>query len=135
MTWKLYADGADLCCLGIATWFGGASDPDDNGETASGLSTSANPDFLGCALPIPTCDATKGSPLPVLPYLRTWVKVIGTQTIYVPLIDVGPALSVDHCIDLTRRAFVMAGGNLDEGVLNVSYRIFGAGQFFKATGT
>jgi hypothetical protein len=35
-----------------ATWFGGPDDPSDNGLTASGVSTRANPDIRGCALPM-----------------------------------------------------------------------------------
>ena len=35
-----------------ATWFGGDDDPEDNGQTASGVPTKGNPTLLGCALPL-----------------------------------------------------------------------------------
>ena len=51
--WTASVIGNDIVVTGqIATWFGGANDPQDDGETASGVSTKANPDFFGCALPM-----------------------------------------------------------------------------------
>lgn len=148
ITWKPNAIGDILVGSTdepvICTWFGGNDDPEDNGSTASGLSTKNNPDILGCALPIPTYKATEGSPLPKMPYLITMVEVwtrdysipdpstgfaYTMRTITVPLIDVGPALDTNHAIDLTVAAFQKLGGNLNNGKLKVAFRIIGAAQY------
>lgn len=143
ITWKPRAVGDIL--VGsiespvIATWFGGDDDDEDSGETASGIITKGNPGCLGCALPVPTCPATHGSPLPRLPYLKTLVEVFtfvpgdGGQVIdkkiTVPLIDVGPALDTNHAIDLTIAAFEALGGDLKQGTLKVWFRIVGGAAF------
>lgn len=128
-TWKCTYTG-DIIGYGIATWFGGDDDPQDDGSTASGLSTKGNPTLQGCALPIPTCDATKGSPLPILPYLKTMVMITADngKCVTVPLIDVGPALSTNHAIDVTQQTFKDLGGDLSGGILSVQYRILLAGM-------
>src|SRR2546430_973296 len=55
-TWnflKAKIDGDDIIIEpGIVTAFGGKHDTMDTGETASGLSTKDNPDYIGCALPM-----------------------------------------------------------------------------------
>lgn len=148
MNWKAYVVG-DIFVGStdnpvIATWFGGNNDPDDDGETASGINTKDNPDVMGCALPIPTCDTTKQSPLPILPYKDTlieiWARDYSTpdnttgfsytiRTITVPLIDVGPALDTNHAIDLTIAAFQKLGGDIAKGRLEVAYCIKGAAKY------
>lgn len=126
-TWKIQFEG-DITGSGICTWFGGSDDPQDNGDTASGLNTRDDPSIRGCALPIPTCEATKGSPLPILPYLETMVEISADngKQVTVPLIDVGPALATNHAIDVTQQTFKDLGGNLSGGILSVSYRILTA---------
>src|SRR5262245_4363779 len=43
-TFTAEVSGDDIVVRNVkATWFGGADDPEDNGETASGISTRANP--------------------------------------------------------------------------------------------
>ena len=123
-TWKIQFQG-DITGGGIATWFGGNDDPQDDGSTASGVNTRDNPAIQGCALPIPTCAATAGSPLPILPYLKTMVEITADsgKKVTVPLIDVGPALSTNHAIDVTQQTFRDLGGDLSAGLLSVSYRI------------
>lgn len=119
----------------LATWFGGDDDPMDDGQTASGLVTKGNPTMVGCALPMPTCPATHGSPLPVMPYLKTMVHV---QTLLpsgivvsqiVPIIDLGPALDTGHAIDLTQQTFKDLHGDLNVGILKVWFTIIGAAQY------
>lgn len=53
-----------------ATWFGGDSDPEDNGETASGVNTRHNPGLLGCALPLAGhgVKSLNGTPLPMMAF-------------------------------------------------------------------
>ena len=113
-----------------ATWFGGAHDPDDNGQTASGLSTRLHPDLLGCALPMNGYRLTRGSPLPDLPWMTTTVHVTHPATgksIAVPLIDLGPSAPphAHAAIDLTCAAFRALGGSLAQGDLTVDFRIPG----------
>lgn len=132
-TWKLNFDG-DISISGIASWFGGDNDPDDDGQTASGVMTKGNPGVMGCALPIPTCAATAGSPLPKLPYLKTMVQITADngKQITVPLIDCGPALDENRPLDLTVAAFEALGGNLTAGLLSVTFRIIGGAKFYQA---
>lgn len=122
--------GADLVVRGVrATWFGGANDPYDNGDTASGISTRLHPDLLGCALPMDGFRLTKGSPLPTIPW-RSSVNVRRADTgksVTVILIDLGPSAPphAHAAIDLTVGAFQALGGNLKEGDLTVDFTIPG----------
>ena len=104
-----HIEGDDLVVRGVrATWFGGAHDPQDSGETASGLSTRLHPELLGCALPMNGFRVTRGSPLPRLPWMTTVVEVTrpgNGRKVRVPLIDLGPAAPphAHAAIDLTGR--------------------------------
>ena len=124
-------EGDDLVVSGVrATWFGGADDPDDNGQTASGLSTRRHPDLLGCALPMNGYRLTRGSPLPDLPYMTTTVRVACPATgkqATLPLIDLGPSAPphAHAAIDLTCAAFRALGGDPGQGSLTVDFRIPG----------
>ncbi len=124
-------EGDDLVVKGVrATWFGGAHDPYDNGQTASGLSTRLYPELLGCALPMNGHRLTRGSPLPDLPWMTTTVRVTCPDTgkqATLPLIDLGPAAPphAHAAIDLTRAAFRALGGNPAKGDLTVDFRILG----------
>lgn len=117
-------DGDDLVVRGAqATWFGGADDPEDNGETASGVSTKRRPDIQGCALPL-NYGPCAGSPIPKLPW-GTRVEVThlaSLATITVPVIDLGPSRGTGHAIDLTVAAFKMFAP-LNTGKTDVDYRI------------
>ena len=122
-------EGDDLVVRGVrATWFGGAHDPGDNGQTASGLSTRLHPDLLGCALPMSGYRLTHGSPLPDLPWLTTQVDIFraaNNRRVTVPLIDLGPAAPphAHAAIDLTVAAFRALGGDPEEGSINVDFRV------------
>lgn len=124
-------EGDDLVVRGArATWFGGANDPQDSGETASGLSTRLHPLLLGCALPMNGFRVTRGSPLPRLPWMTTVVEVTrpaNGRKVSVPLIDLGPAAPphAHAAIDLTRAAFRALGGDLASGEMTVDFRIPG----------
>ncbi len=126
--WHAVIDGQDILVRGaLASWFGGPNDPEDDGQTASGVSTRANPGIMGCALPVPLTPKTMGSPLPKLPWqTQVTVSTPGGLTLTVPLIDVGPALYTNHAIDLTTAAFIALGGHLNDGLISVDYRIPGA---------
>lgn len=122
-------DGHDIVVEDvIATWFGGANDPEDNGETASGISTAKHPEIQGCALPMdlgPKLPSTQGSPIPRVPWW-TQVEVVSRWTgrkIVVPVIDVGPSRASGHALDLTQAAFTALGGSLTTGRIRVDYRI------------
>ena len=130
-----------------ATWFGGANDPTDSGDTMSGVKTKGSPELLGCSLPMnyqgpdyPTRKAVGGSPIPMLPWgLKpngmpnpdgTNVLITcGNKDLAVPLLDIGPARWTRNGIDLTQAAFVTLGGSLRKGVIPVSYRILGGAKF------
>lgn len=130
---EAYIDGDDIVVENTtATWFGGDDDPLDNGETASGVKTSGNPNVMGCALPVVAHHpSTAGSPIAFRKRIPWFTKVVVTfdgNSITVPLIDNGPAKSAKDGIDLTQAAF-KTFAPLREGVLdNVSYRIIGAAK-------
>jgi hypothetical protein len=134
-TWGFVAlvDGDDLVVRGAkATWFGGANDPQDNGETASGISTKKRPEILGCAIPM-NFGPCKGSPLPRLPW-GTKIEVkhpASGKTITVPVIDLGPARGTGNAIDLTPAAFRQFAP-LAVGKVTVEYRISGAAKYLTA---
>jgi hypothetical protein len=112
-----------------ATWFGGANDPEDNGETASGISTKRRPDIEGCALPL-NYGPCAGSPLPKVPW-GTRVEVThlsSLATISVPVIDLGPSRGTGHAIDLTVAAF-KTFAPLSTGKIGVDYRIIGGARY------
>lgn len=127
-------EGDDLVVRGVqATWFGGADDPQDDGETASGVSTRLHPELLGCALPMDGFRATAGSPLPRLPWRTTRVLVTrpaNGRSVTVELVDLGPSAPprAHAAIDLTVAAFRALGGSLRAGVLDVDYRILGGAR-------
>jgi len=120
----------------VATWFGGDHDPEDNGETASGVSTKGNPTLLGCALPLAGygLKSLRGTPLPMMAFglhhdgspnpEGAWAEVTcGLLTLNLPVIDLGPSLRTRHGIDLTVAAFKHFAGDLSQGVITVSYRL------------
>lgn len=107
--WTAEIDGEDIVVRNArATCFGGSNDPQDSGETASGISTKGNPSLMACSLPMnyqgphaPTKRALAGSPLPIVPW-KTIVRVTsGGTSIDVPVIDLGPAKYTGNPIDLT----------------------------------
>jgi hypothetical protein len=123
-TWPWFAqiDGNDIVVLDAkATAFGGSSDPQDSGKTASGCATKGKPSLLGCALPMngyakspAEHSALDGTPIPkmgfgVLPNcgdnpIGAHVVVTDRATgrnITVPVIDLGPAKKTGHALDLT----------------------------------
>ena len=147
-SFSVIVHGDDLCVENTtATWFGGAKDPNDKGDTASGVKTKGNPDLLGCSLPmnytgpdLATRKAVGGSPIPMLPWgLKrdgspnpNGTQVIVTcmsRSLTLPLIDIGPARWARDGIDLTQAAFVRFGGSLRTGVIPVSYRIIGGAKY------
>lgn len=109
--WTAEVDGDDILIRNArATCFGGSDDPQDSGETASGISTKANPNLAACSLPMnytgsngPTRRALIGSPIPILPW-KTIVRITrlgSTDFIDVPVIDLGPAKTTGNAADLT----------------------------------
>lgn len=107
----LHIEGEDLVIKNArVTCFGGTNDPQDSGETASGISTKP-PQTLGCALPrnytgphAPTRRALEGSPIPEKLPWKTQVEFTDVQTgksITVPFIDLGPDLHTGNGGDLT----------------------------------
>ena len=119
-------DGNDIVVYGAqATWFGGANDPEDNGETASGISTKLRPLIQACALPM-NYGPCAGSPIPKLLW-GTKVEVTHLATgekLILPVIDLGPARGTGHAIDLTVAAFEQFAP-LSVGKVIVDYRILG----------
>ena len=124
-------DGSDIVVRNAqCTWFGGADDPEDNGETASGISTIKRPNIQACALPM-NFGPCVGSPIPKLPW-GTKVEVTHDgKTITVPVIDLGPSRGTGHAIDLTVTAFEEFAER-SVGKIAVDYRILGAARFVNA---
>jgi hypothetical protein len=136
LAWSISVDGEDIVFGGLASWFGGPNDKDDNGQTASGVDNSKY-GTRGCALPIPISNgevvvATSGTPLPALPYGIEVTISNGDFTVTVPLIDVGPALDVgpDRPIDLTPWTFQAGlGQDLAHGLAPVHVRVLGGAKY------
>lgn len=110
-----YVDGADIVvddC--VITCFGGTFDPQDSGETASGINTRRNPCIAAVSLPMDIgdrCPQTKGSPLPRVPWGTPIQVTIGNQTVTFGsgVIDLGPGKQASkpgepHALDLTPSA-------------------------------
>jgi hypothetical protein len=123
-TWPWFAtiQGDDLVVVDAkSTCFGGGDDPQDSGETASGVRTKGKDSLQGCALPMRYSGASEklraalgGSPIPKMPFgLKrngqddpngAHVEVTDRATgkkITVPVIDLGPAKKTGHPLDLT----------------------------------
>ena len=131
------------------TWFGGDTDPNDSGETASGVKTKGNPGIIGCALPMDLSilspvnqhprhyEPTSGSGLPKIPWLTKLIVTNEDKTITknVELIDIGPNKSAESVadFDLTPAAFLALGGKADfkhnSGDMICHYRILGGTKF------
>lgn len=146
-TWPFSArvDGADIIVTDVcATCFGGSADPEDNGETASGISTKAHPTLKACALPMiyrgknkALLKALGGSPIPKLPW-RTQVEILANgKRLVVPVIDLGPAKRTGNAIDLTLAAarFFSSAASATHFKLQCSYRIIGGAGFLKQKGS
>ena len=148
-TWPWHAaiDGDDIVVLNArATCFGGSYDPQDNGETASGISTKANPNLQACALPMiysgrdgALLKALGGSPIPKMPW---GTKVVVTEAatgrgLPVPVIDLGPAKRTGNAIDLTVAAarFFKPAATADLFAMTCHYRIIGGAKYLKGKGS
>jgi hypothetical protein len=141
--WKFTAriDGADLVVENCrATCFGGTADPQDSGDTASGISTR-DPKVLGVALPMngkhftglnaAEHAALDGSPIPRIPW-KTIVRVeSGGISHDFPVIDLGPAKRTGNAIDLTIAAARKFKPNATATNFSatVSYRILGGARY------
>lgn len=130
-------DGDDLCVDNCrATCFGGSSDPQDNGQTASGISTKDNPNLAAVSLPMDFGNAvpnTKGSPIPRLPW-KTMVEVLsGGINHEFPLIDIGPAKKTGNAIDLTIAAARLFNPHATASnfEMRCNYRIKGGAKFLR----
>lgn len=107
--WTAEVVGDDIVIRNArATCFGGSDDPQDSGETASGIHTKDHPELAACSLPMdyngahaPTRRALSGSPIPRVPW-KTQVRVThGDKVLTVPVIDLGPAKNTGNALDLT----------------------------------
>lgn len=131
--WVAEVDGADIVIRNAtASWFGGDNDPQDNGETASGVLTKGQPDLVGFALPMdfgPKVPATQGAPLPRIPWHTPVTVSAGTVEVTGPLIDLGPAKSAKHQVDLTQAAFKHFAPLAQGLVHGVTVRVRGAAAY------
>lgn len=145
--WNAFVVGPDIVvrnCRGTA--FGGSRDPEDSGETASGISTKANPAMRACALPMIYTGknqalkaALGGSPIPRLPW-KTWVEIreLSTgKTLTVPVIDLGPAKRTGNAIDLTVAAarYFDPKATATRFSIRCDYRIIGGAKFLAGKGS
>lgn len=142
--WTARIDGDDVvvddCRM---TCFGGANDPQDSGETASGISTKNRPDLAACSLPMdgrafPGLSraehaALDGSPIPRVPW-KTLVRVtVGQKTVEFPVIDLGPAKRTGNALDLTIAAARLFDPKATARSFEArgSYRVLGAAKYVK----
>jgi hypothetical protein len=143
--WSAHVDGNDILVIGVtATCFGGSKDPDDSGETASGISTKDNPTLKACALPMIYTGTNKallkalgGSPLPKVPW-NTPVEIMSNgKRLVVPVIDLGPAKRTGDAIDLTIAAarYFKSNASATNFLLECSYRIIGGAKYLKGKGS
>ncbi len=137
--WHAFIAGDDIVVLGArATCFGGGNDPQDSGETASGINTKRNPKIEGCALPmvyhgqqVRLLKALGGSPIPRLPW-KTLVEITANgKTVRVPVIDLGPAKKTGNAIDLTIAAARQFKKNASATnfAIQCDYRIIGGAKY------
>lgn len=137
--WTARIEGDDIVVENAkATCFGGTDDPQDSGETASGISTK-NPNTEGVALPrnyIGTSSALikalGGSPIPNGIPFKTPVEITsGDRTVTAPFIDIGPAKYTGNALDLTiatAKHFNPSASAINFSI-KCSYRIVGAAKY------
>jgi hypothetical protein len=119
-TWPFTAEikGDDIVVTNIViTCFGGAFDPQDDGETASGVNTKYSPNLAAVSLPMDGRKfsmtarehaALDGSPIPKVPW-HTLVEVTIDGKSFTPqsgVVDLGPGKNASktgqpHALDLT----------------------------------
>lgn len=143
--WTARIDGDDVLVENARmTCFGGSNDPQDSGETASGISTKRNPDLAACSLPMDgrmfaslskaEHGALDGSPIPRVPW-RTLVRVtVNGKSVDLPVIDLGPGKRTGNALDLTiaaARLFNPAASATNFEARG-SYRILGGAKFVKS---
>lgn len=140
------AEGDDLVMRDVrATCFGGDADPQDDGETWSGINTRSHKDACGVALPMDGRAfqtrsekfhaALDGSPIPRVPALTQVLVQVGSgagarQWIW-PVIDLGPAKYTGNALDLTPAAarMIAADASATNFEVRCSARIVGAAKF------
>ena len=143
--WSAHVDGDDILVIGVrGTCFGGSNDPQDNGQTASGISTKQNPLLKACALPMnyagndpALLKALGGSPIPKLPW-GTKVEIMSNgKRLMVPVIDLGPAKRTSNAIDLTLAAarFFDGQATASDFSLECSYCIIGGAKYLTGKGS
>ena len=140
-------EGDDLVVENVrATCFGGVSDPQDDGRTASGISTRSSR-VLGCALPRNYTgpgrvarSALGGSPIPAGIPFSIMVEVSPADShlfapFEVPFIDVGPAKKTKNGIDLTIAAAkkIHTHASATDFEARVNYRIKGGAKYASQT--
>lgn len=143
--WVARVDGSDIVVINArATCFGGDSDPQDNGETASGVNTKGNPGLVGCSLPMNGKQfhmtpeehaALDGSPIPKVPW-RTIVRVThGAVSHDIPVIELGPGKRTGNALDLTIGAAKLFDPHASATNFSMicTYRIIGGAIYLNAT--
>lgn len=140
--WTARIDGDDVVVDNCRmTCFGGSDDPQDSGETASGISTKEHPAIQGCALPMdgrmfPHLSkaehaALDGSPIPRVPW-NTRVRVtVDHLTIEIGAIDLGPGKHTGNALDLTWGAARIFDAKASSRNFEArgSYRVLGAAKY------
>lgn len=140
--WTAEIDGNDIVVINArATCFGGSNDPQDNGDTASGISTKKNPDLAAVSLPMDGRQfpgaghgahaALDGSPIPKVPW-KTLVRVEAMGMVYeFPVIDLGPGKRTGNALDLTIAAARMFNprASATNFEMRCTYRILGGAKY------
>ncbi len=140
--------GQDIVLRGVrATCFGGAADPEDSGETASGISTKAFAWLAAVSLPMDGRmfssksksfhTALDGSPIPRVPW-GTMVQITHMNGVDVPdytfpVIDLGPAKRTGNALDLTIAAarIYSARASATNFTATVDFAILGGAKYLR----
>lgn len=147
---EVKVDGDDLVCTGIATAFGGAFDPMDDGNTASGINTKRNPLVMGCALPMDGYGVKSlvGSPFPKMEFglhphftpnpagAHVVLELDGGRVIGpIPVIDLGPSGGTGHAIDLTVAVARMLDPHATASNFErrITFRVLGGAKYLART--
>lgn len=144
----------------ICTCFGGADDPQDNGDTASGVNTKRNPDRQAASVPMDISKAKRinlsashrlgaslaahrsldGCPIPVVDWFTPIHIESNGRVLVTQIIDLGPGKqattnpSEPHAVDLTVAAakFFDPEATATNFSMRCNVRIIGAAKYARA---
>lgn len=137
----LEIDGDDLVVRNVrSTCFGGTSDPQDSGDTASGISTK-DPDIRGVALPRrytghngPLLKALGDGLIPARVPFGLPVEITDLATghqEWAPFLDIGPASHTGNFLDVTEAVAKLfdSAATSRNFEMQCTYRVVGGAKY------